>query len=155
MIRLALFASKSEALPSKKWAGMKELFLCWQSDVFLRRPPPCWRWSTAWRGPEEGVADGQATLRASEHLVRSQPRHLRPDDRLSLSLGAAKAAFPGKIAGSKRDGEIYNHALVQIVAALREGRFADREVAGAGGSRSASRSNAKAETGSTLPPRLP
>lgn len=88
----------------------------------------------AWRGPEEGVADGQATLRASEHLVRSQPRHLRPDDRLSLSLGAAKAAFPGKIAGSKRDGEIYNHALVQIVAALREGRFADREVAGADGS---------------------
>jgi len=81
-----------------------------------------------------GAADGPATMRAQELLLRSQSRSLSAGERLSLSLGAAKAAFPGMIAGHPREAEFYRTALAQVVAALPGNQYANREVTGAGGS---------------------
>ena len=83
---------------------------------------------TTW-AEETAVAELPA-LQASEPLPRRQPGRVRPDERLSAALGAAKAAWPGMIDGNKRDGEIYNTALAQVVAALQDRRFADGEVTG-------------------------
>ncbi|GAT35324.1 alpha/beta hydrolase family protein [Terrimicrobium sacchariphilum] len=73
------------------------------------------------------------TLRAQELLLRSQPRNVRPAERLSLALGAAQAAFPGMAAGNRRDIELYSAAVSQVVATIQDGGFAGREVSGAGG----------------------
>jgi pimeloyl-ACP methyl ester carboxylesterase len=67
---------------------------------------------------------------ASESATRRQSHGVRSDDRLSAALGAAKTAWPGMIEGNKRDAETYNAALAEVVAALQERRFADRETAG-------------------------
>lgn len=93
-----------------------------------RRLPGSDRRHTTWA--EETAAAELPTLQESELLPRRQPGRFRPDERLSAALGAARAAWPGVIDGNKRDGEIYNTALAQVVAALQDRRFADGEVAG-------------------------
>lgn len=78
-------------------------------------------------------ATGLPTLRAQELLLRSQPRSVRAEERLSLLLGAAKLATPGMLAGSRRDVEIYDAAVARVVSILRESRYAGRSVSGSGG----------------------
>lgn len=79
------------------------------------------------------LAQGALGADAQEFLQRSRARGVRGDNRLSLSLAAARAAFPGVLAGSRSDTEVYNAAVGQVVIALRSARFVDREVRGAGG----------------------
>lgn len=73
------------------------------------------------------------TLRAQELLLRSQPRNVRPSERLSLALGAARAAFPGMASGNRRDIELYSAAVDQVLRTLRDGGYESRDVSGAGG----------------------
>lgn len=100
----------------------------WFAPIFalLLLPSPCW--SAGMGNPPE-----IPTLRAQELLLRSQPRNVRPTERLSLALGAAQAAFPGVAAGNRRDIEIYSAAVDQVLRTLRDGGYANRDVSGAGG----------------------
>ena len=83
--------------------------------------------ASAGAGQRRGVGRRKAS-RTDRQLFRPQSIWFAanraisvPTTRLSLSLGAAGALFPGKIAGSKRDGEIYNSMRSsKLVAALRE-----------------------------------
>jgi pimeloyl-ACP methyl ester carboxylesterase len=79
------------------------------------------------------AAEPTPTLRAQEFLLRSQWRNMPASDSLSFALGAAKAAFPGMLAGNPRDVQTYAAALRRIVPALRTNNFADRTVSGPGG----------------------
>lgn len=74
-----------------------------------------------------------AIQQAQDLLQRSRSRLVRNPERLSLLLGAARIASPGMLAGKSPDGEIYNTAVTQLVIALRNGDYADRDVAGSGG----------------------
>ncbi len=113
--------------------GVKAAFQAW-AGVRLLAPilavlislSPCW---SAGNGNTSEIP----TLRAQELLLRSQPRSVRPAERLSLALGSAQAAFPGMVAGNRRDIEIYSAAVDQVVRTLRDGGYASRDVSGAGG----------------------
>jgi len=105
------------------WAGVRMLAPLLGILAFVS---PCW---------PAGIGNTPEipTLRAQELLLRSQPRSVRPVERLSLALGAARAAFPGMVAGNRRDIEIYSAAVDQVVRTLRDGGYASRDVSGAGG----------------------
>ena len=61
-------------------------------------------------------------------MARRQSSGARFDERLYAALSAAKAAWPGMIAGNKREGENYKKALAEVVAGVQERRFVDGDV---------------------------
>ena len=119
---------------------LRELsFFCvnqWQSVAKRWRPATVGIFLALTKGAalaEEAAPAEPPALQASEPLPRRQSSGARLDERLYAALSTAKAAWPGMIAGNKREVEKYNRALAQVVAGLQARRFADEDVAGEGG----------------------